>query len=107
MDDAAVKDLILRAIAAMRERGELPEFEHPNVTVTRLASETLAYRSNVGAAIADAQPDDRQSARDLAHAIAAYIAEVVDLVPAYHDVRAITPADDGTITISTGSSDNN
>jgi hypothetical protein len=107
MDGAAVTDLILRAIAALRERGELPEVEHPSVTVTRLASETLAYRSNAGAAIAAAQPDDRQSARDLAHAIAAYLAEVVDLVPAYHEVRAIMPADDGTITIFIGSSDNN
>ena len=37
MNGASVTDLILRSIAAMRERGDLPEFEPPTISVARLS----------------------------------------------------------------------
>lgn len=101
MDSEAVADLILRAVAAMRERGDLPDVENPLLTITQLRSEGLPlYRSNAGAALFAAQQNVRPTAAEFAEAIAAYLREVVDLVPAYSDVRLISPDQDGGIVIT-------
>ncbi len=103
MDSESVADLILRAVAAMREHGELPEFETPRITIARVnGSGAPAFRSNVGQALASAQTGAQppQSARALAVAIAGYLREVVDLVPAYHDVALVTSSSDGSLTIT-------
>ena len=103
MNSASVTDLILRSIAAMRERGELPEFEPPTISVARLsASDHARFRSDVGQALAASQTGDqpRLSPQKLASAIADYLREVVDLVPAYRDVASVEASDDGSLTIT-------
>lgn len=102
MNGASVTDLILRSIAAMRERGDLPEFEPPTISVARLSgSDPARFRSDVGQALAASQTgDQRQSPRELASAIAEYLREVADLVPAYHDVASVEASDDGSLTIT-------
>lgn len=103
MNDAAVTDLILRAVAAMRERGELPEVETPKISVSRVSREGVArFQSNVGQALAIAQTGDlpHLTPQALASAVADYLREVVDLVPAYHDVAMVESSDDGSLTIT-------
>jgi hypothetical protein len=103
MNGASVTDLLLRSIAAMRERGELPEFEPPMISVARLTgSDPARFHCNAGQALAAGQTGDqpRLSPQDLAHTIANYLREVVDLVPAYHDVAAVEASDDGSLTIT-------
>ncbi len=103
MDGESVTDLILRAVAAMRERGELPEIEAPSIVVVHaMSAGAKTFRANVGQALAAAQTDEqtRLSAQALAHAVADYLREVVDLVPAYHEVAAVTSTDDGSLIIT-------
>ncbi len=109
MNGEAVTDLILRAIAAMRERGDLPEVETPRITVTAVSGVNAeTFRSNVGQALAAAQTGEHplMSPHTLATTIADYLSEVVDLVPAYHDVASVRALDDGTLIITLRSSTN-
>jgi hypothetical protein len=103
MNDATVADLILRAVAAMREHGELPEVETPSISVSRVSSGGAAlFRSNVGQALATAQTGEHpnQSPQAFARAVADYLREVVDLVPAYYDVASVESGNDGSLTIT-------
>lgn len=103
MNGEAVTDLILRAIAVMRERGEFPEMETPKITVARLTNASVeTFHSNAGQAIAAAQTGEQPhpSAQALARAVADYLREVVDLVPAYHEVASVTSTDDGSLIIT-------
>lgn len=103
MDGEAITDLILRAIAAMRERGELPTMEAPRLTVIPVKGKRAdAYRANIGEALAAAQTDPgaHQAPVALGTAVANYLSEVVDLVPAYRDVAAIELAENGDVLIS-------
>lgn len=104
MNSDSVRDLILRAVAALRERGELPEVERPQISVARVAGDGPAvYRSNLGVALAEAMAGDAQPAANpyrLAVSVVEYLSEVVELVPAYHDVQSVTAAEDGSITVT-------
>lgn len=104
MNSDSVRDLIMRAVAALRERGELPEVERPQISVARVAGEGPAvYRSNLGVALAKAVTGDAQPAANpyrLAVSVVEYLSEVIELVPAYHDVLAITAAEDGSVTVT-------
>lgn len=103
MNDEMVTDLILRAIAAMGERGDLPAFEPPTISVWRVTNGDAArFRSNVGEALAAAQTGEqpRLSPQALASAVAGYLREVVDLVPAYHEVASVESSGDGSLTIT-------
>lgn len=103
MDGESVTDLILRGVAALRERGEFPEVETPSITIARVTdSGSETYYSNVGQALATAQIGEqpRQSAQAFARALADYLREVVDLVPAYRDVAAVTSTDNGSLIIT-------
>lgn len=103
MNGESVTDLILRAVAAMREHGELPEIETPKIAIARVTDASAeTFRSNVGQALAIAQAGEqpRLSPQALASAIAGYLREVVDLVPAYSDITSVTPSDDGSLLIT-------
>lgn len=103
MDGAAVTDMILRAVAALREQGELPEMEPPRISVTQVTNSTgLAYHANIGPALAEAQTaqSNALTAENLARRVADYLEEVVDLVPAYHDIAAIALAPNGSLIIT-------
>ncbi len=102
MDEESVADLILRAVAAMREHGDLPEVETPRITISRVSSGAATFRANVGQALAAAKIGDQSSLGPLtlASAVADYLRDVVDLVPAYHDVASVTSTDDGSILIT-------
>jgi hypothetical protein len=102
MDGEAVTDLILRAIAAMRERGDIPPMDAPQITVRRITgASTCAYHANIGQALAASQTtQDSLPPEALGASVATYLAEVADLVPAYHDVAAIELVEGGAILIT-------
>jgi hypothetical protein len=103
MDGESVTDLILRAVAAMRERDELPAIDAPQITVLRVPdSMGETFHANVGQALAVAQVSapPRLSAQALASAVAEYLRDVIDLVPAYHNIAAVASTDDGTLIIT-------
>ncbi len=106
MTEQLARDALARALAALRERGTLPQVDIPPLTLTPL-DEGIGYRSTIGsdlaaevaaAVAAGTLPDDGATTADtLAQIIARYLAEVVDLVPAYSGIARITAAPDGAV----------
>ncbi|HEX9035596.1 MAG TPA: hypothetical protein VF808_01245 [Ktedonobacterales bacterium] len=101
MDGEIVADLILRAIAALREHGELAAADTPPLTLTRLdLPGQIVYRSNAGVALSAELSDRANAPFELAAKLAAYLRDVIDTVPAYHDVQAVEAEHNGNLLIS-------
>lgn len=99
--EALTRDVILRALASLRERNALPSVDLPPVTLIPLAKER-GYRTRVAIEIAqaaDAAEIEHRPAEALAASIASYLAETVDLVPAYSAIVRVEPADAGEIAL--------
>lgn len=97
--EALTRDIILRALAALRERNTLPSVDLPSVALAPLAG-TSGYRTHIASEIAmaaDAAEIEHRPAEALAALIASYLAEVVDLVPAYSEIARVESASDGDI----------
>ena len=97
--EALTRDIILRALAALRERNALPSIDLPPVALAPL-SEAPGYRTRVAreiAAAADAAEIEHRPIEALATLIANYLAEVVDLVPAYTEIARVESDDGGDI----------
>lgn len=100
------RDVILRALASLRERNALPSVDLPPVTLLPLATgrgyRTRGYRTRVAieiAAAADAAEIEHRPVETLAASIASYLAETVDLVPAYQVIARVETAETGEITL--------
>lgn len=103
MDGETVSDIILRGIASMREHGDLPEIESPRIVIMRTSlGGSSTFIANVGQALAAALTSDQPplSPRAIASSITEYLREVVELVPAYHDIASVTSTEDGSILIT-------
>ncbi|HEY7849471.1 MAG TPA: hypothetical protein VIC27_05360 [Ktedonobacterales bacterium] len=99
--DALVRDVILRALAALRERNALPSVDLPQVTLLPL-EDARGYLTRVAVemALAAAAADiENVYPEALAATISTYLAETVDLVPAYSVIERIEPASEGVIRI--------
>jgi hypothetical protein len=99
--EALTRDVILRALASLRERNALPSVDLPPVTLLPLAAER-GYRTRVAIEIAqaaDAAEIEHRPVETLADIIASYLAETVDLVPAYSVIARVEPAADGEIAL--------
>ncbi len=99
--EALTRDVILRALASLRERNALPSVDLPPVTLLPLAA-GRGYRTRVAIEIADAADAaeiEHRPVETLAASIASYLAETVDLVPAYHVIARVETAETGEITL--------
>lgn len=97
--EALARDMIYRALAALRERNVVPSVDLPPVTLEPLPDER-GYATRIAvelAQAAEAADIPNISAETLTAALAGYLAEVVDLVPAYSDIARVEPGSDGTI----------
>ncbi len=99
--ETLARDVIQRALAALRERNIIPSVDLPQVTFTPLEGAS-GYVTRIAVELAQAAEKadiPNVSAAALADALATYLAEVVDLVPAYSDLAHIETAGDGAIHI--------
>lgn len=101
MTEELAREIIMRALASLRERNIVPSVDLPAVTLIPLEDERgyltrIAIELAQAAAAADI-PD--VSAERLAASLAAYLDEVVSVVPAYEDIARVIPADGGVIHI--------
>ncbi len=97
--ETLVRDVILRALASLRERNALPSVDLPTVTLLPLEGER-GYLSRVAvelALAAEAADLPNVRAEALAATIASYLAETVDLVPAYSEIERVEPLSGGLI----------
>ena len=93
----------MRAVASLREHGDLPEIEAPQVIVIRVSGISHdSFQANVGQALAVAQTGDasRLTPQELAVQVAEYLAEVVTLVPAYREIATVSSSVNGDIVIA-------
>lgn len=96
-----MRDVVLRALASLRERNALPSVDLPFVSLLPLAA-GRGYRTRVAIEIADAADAaeiEHRPVEALASNIASYLAETVDLVPAYHVIARVETAGGGEITL--------
>lgn len=99
MTEALVRDVIMRALASLRERNALPSVDLPAVTLLPLEGER-GYLSRVAielALAAEAADLPNVRAEALATTIANYLAETVDLVPAYSEIERVESISGGLI----------
>lgn len=99
MTEALARDIIQRALASLRERNALPSVDLPPITLVPLEGER-GYLTRIAvdlALAAEAADIPDVSADALARTLATYLAEVVDLVPAYSDIARVEFAGDGAI----------
>jgi hypothetical protein len=99
--EALVGDVVARALAALRERNLLPSVDLPPVILVPLEGEH-GYLTRIAievAQAAEAQDIEHGPANALAANIARYLAETVDLVPAYSVIARVEPDDTGVIHI--------
>ena len=97
--EALTRDVIARGMAALRERNALPSVDLPTVTLFPLDGER-GYLSRVALEIADAADAadiEHKPPEALAAIIASYLAETVDLVPAYSEIERVEPLSGGLI----------
>lgn len=99
MSEELARDIISRALASLRERNIIPSVDLPAVTLTPLEGER-GYQTRIAIQLADAAaaadiPD--VSAQRLATALAAYLDEVVNVVPAYDAIARVIAAEGGVI----------
>src|SRR5487761_2334432 len=104
MNEALTRDVIMRAMASLRERGILPSVDLPPVILVPLAGESLpgerVYVTHIAVNLAQAAENaDLPNAQPaaLATILASYLAEVVDLVPAYSDIHHVESDSAGAI----------
>ncbi len=101
MTEQLVRDVVLRALAALRERNALPSVDLPQVTLIPL-EDAPGYLTRVAAEVAlaaQAQGIEHVYPEALAITLATYLTETVDLVPAYGEIARIEPASEGAIRI--------
>ncbi len=101
MDEQLVRDVVMRALATLREWNALPSVDLPPVTLATLASAN-GYETRVViemAQAAQAADIENVSAEAYAAKLAAYLTETVDLVPAYSEITRVEAVDDGLIRI--------
>ena len=99
--EALVSDVVTRALAALRERNLLPSVDLPPVTLVPLEGEH-GYLTRIAVEVAQAaetQDIEHRPADALAANIARYLAETVDLVPAYSIIAHVESDDAGAIRI--------
>lgn len=99
MSEALAHDIILRSLAALRERNIVPSVDIPAITLVPL-EDGHGYQTPIAIALAEAAavadiPD--VSAEALAISIATYLDEVVDAVPAYAVFEHVAAMSDGMI----------
>ncbi len=99
MSETLAHDIILRALAALRERNIVPSVDIPAITLIPL-EDGRGYQTPIAIALAEAAvvadiPD--VSAEALAISIASYLDEVVDVVPAYAVFAHVASMGDGII----------
>lgn len=97
-----IRDIIARAVAALREQGEIPNVELPAFDVERPQVAAHGdYATNVAMKLAAAAKTAGQKVnpRALGESIAARIRETVALVPAYDLVESVEVAGPGFINI--------
>jgi hypothetical protein len=105
MTDELVRDVIVRALASLRERNALPSVDLPPVILVPLEDELTGKRGYLTrvavevALAAEAQGIENIYPEALAITISTYLAETVDLVPAYSEIARIEPASEGVIRI--------
>jgi hypothetical protein len=102
--EVLVGDVVARALAALRERNLLPSVDLPPVTLVPLegAQGERGYLTRIAievAQAAEAQDIEHRPAEALAANIARYLAETVDLVPAYSAIARVEPDDAAVIHI--------
>jgi hypothetical protein len=101
MTDELVRDVIVRALASLRERNALPSVDLPPVTLVPLEG-GRGYLTRVAVEVAlaaEAQGIENIYPEALATTISTYLTETVDLVPAYSEIARIEPASEGVIRI--------
>ncbi|HEX8731144.1 MAG TPA: hypothetical protein VF725_03690 [Ktedonobacterales bacterium] len=101
MSEELSREIIMRALASLRERNIVPSVDLPTVTFIPLDGEA-GYQTRIAVELAEAAaaadiPD--VSAERLAASLAAYLDEVVSVVPAYEAIARVTAADGGVIYI--------
>lgn len=99
MDETLARDIIRRALASLRERNALPSVDLPPVILTPLEG-GRGYLTRVAldlAQAAEAADIPNVSVDALARTLGSYLAEVVDLVPAYGAISHVEVASDGVI----------
>ena len=97
-----VRDIFIRALAALRERGDLPEVEIPEFEVERPQIAAHGdYGTNVAMKLAAAvrSAGGKSNPRTLAEQIAGHVREIVDVVPAYHFIESVEVAGPGFINL--------
>ncbi|HEX8982830.1 MAG TPA: hypothetical protein VF792_08680 [Ktedonobacterales bacterium] len=101
MDEQVVRDVVMRALATLREWNALPSVDLPPVALAPLAG-AHGYETRVViemAQAAQAADIENVSAEAYAAKLAAYLSETVDLVPAYSEIARVEAADEGLIRI--------
>ncbi len=101
MDEQLVRDVVMRALATLREWNVLPSVDLPPVVLAPLAG-AHGYETRVAIEMAQAaQAADMEnvSAEAYAAKLAAYLTETVDLVPAYSEITRVEAVNRGLIRI--------
>ena len=96
-----VRDVVARAMAALRERNALPSVDLPPVTLFPL-EDGRGYLTRVAvelALAAEAANIENIYPEALAARLSSYLAETVDLVPAYSAIERVEPVSEGVIRI--------
>ncbi len=96
-----VRDVVARAMAALRERNALPSVDLPPVTLVPL-EDGRGYLTRVAVEIAlaaEAANIENIYPEAIASRLSTYLAETVDLVPAYSAIERVEPASEGVIRI--------
>lgn len=99
--EALARDVIYRALAALRERNIIPAVDLPPVTLEPLPGERgyVTYIAVELAHAAEVADIPNISALALANALATYLSEMVDIVPAYSDIVRVEPGSEGAILV--------
>ena len=99
MTEELAREVIMRALASLRERNIVPSVDLPTVTLIPMEGER-GYLTRIAIELAEAAtaadiPD--VSAERLAASLAAYLDEVISVVPAYEAIARVSAADAGVI----------
>ncbi|MDE3229960.1 MAG: hypothetical protein KGO05_08750 [Chloroflexota bacterium] len=101
MSEELTREVIMRALASLRERNIVPSVDLPAVIFIPLEDEP-GYQTRIAIDLAEAAaaadiPD--VSAERLATSLATYLDEVVNVVPAYETIARVINAGGGVIRI--------
>lgn len=101
MSETLVRDVLLRALASLRERNLLPSVDLPVITLVPLPDAT-GYTTAVAvdlAQAAEAADLEPITAATAAARIARYLDETVQLVPAYSEITRVVADSEGALLI--------